>query len=158
MEFCHSIQLSFFLLDKIDSLSDDNLYKIKEVEEALQQNDPTIVSVQGDTWMSSSKLTHIRSTFWNDLFSIDKDSILQYIESVVKEWPELGINLQLPISTLKTIEANYPGDTYRQKVEIIATWLISSHFPPPCWWSLVKALQNIEENTSAKAIVEDHGN
>ena len=79
-EFCHSIQLKCFLLDKVGCLSEDNLFQIVDAERVLMEENEEIVSVRGDTMMSSSKLLHIRCTLWDSLFPLDEQSVLQYIQ------------------------------------------------------------------------------
>ena len=156
-EFCHSIQLKHFLLDTLGCLSDDNLFQIEEVESVLEEGKNKVLSVRGDTWMSSSKLLHVRCTFWDSLFPLDEHSVLQYIEALVDEWRQLGLNLELPYSTITAIERDFPNDVMKQKLEMVTTWLSSSHSHPPCWWSLVEALQEMGENASAAAIIKDKG-
>ena len=156
-EFCYSIQLKCFLLDKVGCLSEDNLFQIEEVERVLTEHNDKVISARGDTWMSSSKFLHIRCTFWDSLFPLDEQSVLQYIEDLVDEWFQLGEHLELPYPTLRAIESDFPNSVRRRKLEIVTTWLSSSHSHPPCWWSLVKALQEMGENASAAAIIKDKG-
>lgn len=67
------------------------------------------------------------------------------------------IKILIPYSTLKGIEINFPNDVMRQKLEVVTTWLSSSGLTPPCWLSLVKALQTMGEDVSAAAIIKDKG-
>ena len=156
-EFCHSIQLKCFLLDKVGCLSEDNLFQIEEVERVLTEHNDKVISARGNTWMSSSKLLHIRCTFWDSLFPLDEQSVLQYIEDLVDEWFQLGEHLELPHPTLRAIESDFPNSVRRRKLEMVTTWLSSPNSHPPCWWSLVKALQEMGENASAAAIIKDKG-
>ena len=156
-EFCHSIQLKCFLLDKVGCLSEDNLFQIEDAERILMEQNEEIISVRGDTMMSSSKLLHIRCTFWDSLFPLDEQSVLQYIEDLVDEWFQLGEHLELPYPALRAIESDFPNSVRRRKLEMVTMWLSSSHSHPPCWWSLVKALQEMGENASAAAIIKDKG-
>ena len=159
-EFCHSIQLHFLLLDK-----EDNSYLLDRVEGCLHERKEFAISITGKALMPLSKLKHIRNTFWNALFSIDERSICEYIQSVVKEWFQLGTNLQIPHHELSAIEINFGGDVVKQKEEMVAGWLSSTlstsptpaHSHPPCWWTLIKALWEMGENASAAAIMADHG-
>jgi hypothetical protein len=153
-EFCHSIQLQCYLLDKTGG---ENLFTIENVERVLEKGKKKVVSIRGDTWMSASKLLHIRSTFWDSLFPLDEQSVLQYIEAVVNKWYQLGINLDILYHVLQAIERNFPNDVMRCKLEMVITWLNSSPPNPPCWWSLVKALQEMGENSSAAAITRGQG-
>ena len=156
-EFCNSIQLKCFLLDKVGCLSEDNLFQIEDAERVLMEQNEEIISVRGDTTMSSSKLLHIRCSFWDSLFPLDEQSVLQYIEDLVDEWFQLGEHLELPYPTLRAIESDFPNSMRRRKLETVTSWLSSSHSHPPCWWSLVKALQEMGENASAAAIIKDKG-
>ena len=63
-EFCHSIQLKCFLLDKVGCLSEDNLFQIEDAERVLMEQNEEIVSVRGDTMMSSSKLLHAHKLYF----------------------------------------------------------------------------------------------
>ena len=154
-EFCHSIQLKCFILDQVGCLNEDNLFPIEAVEKALSDGQDKVV--KNDTWMSISKLLHIRCTFWDSLFPLDEQSVLQYIEDLVDEWFQLGEHLELPYPTLRAIESDFPNSVRRRKLEMVTTWLSSSHSHPPCWWSLVKALQEMGENASAADIIKDKG-
>ena len=157
-EFCHSLPLQFFLLDTIGSPDDSNLFHIQNVESALANGKNKIVSVGGNTWMSTTKLRHIRSTFWESLFAMSEELILESIDEVLSEWDFLGLNLHLSSSVLNVIEANHPSDVKACNVEMVKTWLGSSQKShPPCWWSLVKALQAIGQDATAAAITEKHG-
>jgi ankyrin repeat protein/GTPase SAR1 family protein len=156
-EFCHSIQLQCYLLDKIGCFSEDNLFTIEDVERVLEKGKKKVVSTGGGTWMSTSKLLHIRSTFWDSLFPLDEQSVLQYIEALVEEWFQLGEYLKFPYPTLRAIESDFPQSVRRRKSEMVITWLNSPLPNSPCWWSLVKALQEMGENSSAAAIIRDQG-
>ena len=156
-EFCHSIQLKCFLY-KVGCLSEDNLFPIEEVEKVLRDGKNSVLSVGGDVLMYSSQLLHIGSTFWGSLFSLDEKTVLKYLHEIVRKWFKLGLYLDLPKITLDAIEYNHHKDVERCKIEMVATWLSTCHSHPPCWWTLVKALQQVQDNASAVCIKRDFGN
>ena len=107
-EFCHSIQLKCFLLDKIGCLSKDNLFLIGEVEEALRDGDNSVLSFEGGALMYSSQLLLVECTFWGSLFSLDEKTVLKYLHKIVGKWFKLGVYLDLPETDLNIIEYNHP--------------------------------------------------
>ena len=157
-EFCHSIQLKCFLLDRVGCLSEDNLFQIEEVERVLRDGENSVLSVGGGALMYSSQLLRIGSTFWGSLFILDEKTVLEYLKEIVHNWFQLGIYLDLPKRDLDAIEYNHPRDVERCKIEMVATWLSTYHPHPPCWWTLVKALQVAKDSASAECIKRDLGN
>ena len=71
-------------------------------------------------------------------------SDLRDILAVLKELSEpyqLGIQLNIPSSTLKTIEKNHPGNIDRLKIEVIEYWLCNS--PNTSWTTLANAVERL---------------
>ena len=83
---------------------------------------------------------HFRKlTFWNTFFPIDFKSVLRYLQKLVTEVYELGLELEIPVHHLETLWANYPNDTSKRRRELVRVWLDTS-LDPPCWWHLERAL------------------
>ena len=61
----------------------------------------------------------------NALDNSDLAEVLTVIEEITRPY-QLGIQLKIDSSTLKTIEKNHHGDIGRQKVEVIDYWLRTS--------------------------------
>ena len=57
----------------------------------------------------------------------------------VTEWYQLGVQLELTLDTLKTIESNYPHDAKRCKIEVLDWWLRNA--PETSWEKLAQALE-----------------
>ena len=81
--------------------------------------------------------------------------VLKSINTVVGEWFLLGLELELPESTLKTIECNHPRDVETCKRKMVQEWLEQ---PCPSWYSLVEALNEVGLKRAAKNISEASSN
>lgn len=163
-EFCNfSSKLKFFLLDSINQdnyLKEDNLFAMSKVEKVLASSPEDIkmiVSCSGTTYMCRAKAEHFlhKFTIWHTMFPIDSNAVVQLLRDAVQELFALGIQLDLPISTLQTLEANFPRDVNRRRIELVIKWM-SISTKPPCWWSLVKALKSVRMTALAKEIEEKY--
>ena len=148
-EFCHSIRPHFFLFDpsqSADYLHDDSLCSMNDVERVLASSDGKIVlSITRKPRLKRERIAHLsKFTLWNSLFSLDVASVNHYLKDVVTEMYVLFIHLGLPKTLLDTIEANFPNDLDRRRIELIDTWISSSSSDPPCWWHLVQALKKVK--------------
>jgi hypothetical protein len=145
-EFCHSIRPRFFLLDstsEADSLNKSNLFDMSEVEEVLTspQGYDAAVSIDGKGRLKRARLMHFRKlTYWNDFFPMQLESILRYLQDLVTEVYETGLELKVPVHCLETLCTNYPTDVSKRRKEMVREWLNTS-LDPPCWWHLVRALR-----------------
>ena len=81
---------------------------------------------------------------------------MKSIEDIVGQWEELGLNLGLPCSQLRSIDADN-AQIQSKKRAMIAEWMGSSQ---ACWYLLVKALQleSIGMNVAATEIQRTRGN
>ena len=160
-EFCHNISPHFFLLDSTnekDYLNPDNQFVMSDVERALQhpENNSWIPSVTRKNKMKCSQLYCMRTlTLWYDFFSIDFNSILDYLGDVVRDLYDLGRYLGMSRGVLDAIDVDFPTDTSRRRRELVRGWMSSTN-SPPCWWRLVQALERIDERVLAKKIQEEH--
>ena len=160
-EFCHNISSLFFLLDSTnekDYLNPDNQFAMSDVERALQhpENNSWIPSVTRKNKMKCSQLYCMRTlTLWYDFFSIEFNSILDYLGDVVRDLYDLGRYLGMSRGVLDAIDVDFPTDTSRRRRELVRGWMSSTH-SPPCWWRLVQALERIDERVLAKKIQEEH--
>ena len=148
-EFCHSIRPHFFLLDpsqSADYLHEDNLCSMDDVERVLASHDGKIVlSITRKPRLKRERIACFsRFTLWNSLFSLDFSSVHHYLKDVVKEMYELFIYLCLPKSSIDAIEANFPNNVERRRIELVDTWISSSSPDPPCWWQLLQALKKVK--------------
>ena len=70
-------------------------------------------------------------------FSADSTQLtLKEIQNELREvtaakWYQLGLQLEIPSGTLKTIESNYPHDVQRCMTEVLDFWLRNA---PECSW------------------------
>ena len=76
----------------------------------------------------------------DELTVVDLPDILAVLTEVTKPY-QLGIQLKIDLSELKTIEKNHPTDIDRQKTEVIEYWLRNS--PDPSWKALTDALERM---------------
>ena len=93
------------------------------------------------------------------LFLISTDNILKYIVSIVENWEVLGTQLSVPQHILDEIRANNPHNVVVCKTQMISKWMDSESLATPiatCWWSLVKAVKDMDENLIAQTIENDH--
>ena len=163
-EFCHSTRPDFFLLDsteEVDSLREDNLFAMREVEAALMQSkdaaQQVIVSITGRKKMKLSRLLGLRKlSLWNSLFPLDFVSVLCLLEDVVRDLYELGVYLGVPAGLLDAIEEDFAGDVGKRRREVVRAWLNSSPHTP-CWWQLVRALRRLHHNVLASNICKQQG-
>ena len=156
-EFCHSIIPQFFLLDPSHSaeyLHEDNLFAMSDIKTVLASCDKKeVLSITGKRTLERENLASFcKFTLWNSLFSLDFPSVHQYLEHVVKELYVLFIHLGHPKSRLDTIEANFPNNVDRRRVELIDSWISSSSTYPPCWWQLAQALKKIKHGHLAQEL------
>ena len=146
-EFCYSIRPQFFLLNpttSVDYLHKDNLFALCDVMRVLNEGKPVVLSVTGNMRLDCSKIAFLRNfTLWNNLFPLDFASVLSYLEGVVYHLYKLGISLRLPHGKLDAIEADFPTDTEKRRIQLVRLWMSSSP-DPPCWWLLAQALEQID--------------
>ena len=91
------------------------------------------------------------------MFPISTDDILKYIVSIVENWEVLGTQLSVPQHILDEIRANNPHSVVACKTQMISKWMdCKSLATPTCWWSLVKAAKDMDENLIAQNIENDH--
>ena len=87
-------------------------------------------------------------------FPISVPKILLCINVVVQEWEQLGMALQMPYEILREIDTD-KALVASKKEEMIVKWMDSPG--PACWWLLVKALEEIDQNVVAAAIRTEQG-
>ena len=80
--------------------------------------------------------------------------VLSCIKPIVQEWEHLGMALQIPYELLREIDTDKTLITSK-KEEMIVKWMDSPG--PACWWLLVKALEEIDQNVAAAAIRTEQG-
>ena len=89
---------------------------------------------------------------------MDFISILHLLKDIVKDLYSLGLHLGIARSALDAIEDNFPADVERRRRELVRVWLSSTHcLEPTCWWKLVQALRQTDENVLAEKIQKEHG-
>ena len=76
----------------------------------------------------------------NDLSISDLADVLAALIEVIKPY-QLGIQLKIDVSKLKTIEETYSKDIDRQKAEVIEHWLRNS--PDASWTTLANAVERM---------------
>ena len=76
--------------------------------------------------------------------------VLRALEPVVGQWYMLGIYLGLSDSVVNTIEIDY-HTTPERKMRMIKRWMSAPQLCPS-WCSLVKALDEVGQNTAAERI------
>ena len=80
--------------------------------------------------------------------------VLSYIKDIIQEWEQFGIALHVPYEILREIDAD-KAQIASKKEEMIVKWM---ELPgPACWWLLVKALKEIEQNVAADNICKEQG-
>ena len=158
-EFCYSIRPQFFLLDpttSADYLHKENLFALCDVGSVLNEGKDFVLSVTGKMRLNRSKIMFLRNfTFWNDLFPLDFASVLSYLQDVVRNLYKLGIYLRLPQGKLDAIEADFPTDTEKRRIQLVRVWMSSSP-DPPCWWLLAQALEQVDHRVLALQIKQQH--
>ena len=85
------------------------------------------------------------------LFPMGIRDLMHYLESIVKNWFQLGMQLGLPVSKLEEIECNNPSNVLRCKRLMLQEWQRRPTLKPS-WCTLVDALYSIKENTAADEI------
>ena len=85
------------------------------------------------------------------LFPMGIRDLMHYLESIVKNWFQLGMQLGLPMSKLEEIECNNPSNVLRCKRLMLQEWQRRPTLKPS-WCTLVDALYSIKENTAADKI------
>ena len=150
-DFCHSFQPQFFLFDPsqfADYLNEDGLFAMSDVKSVLSlpsHEGQVVLSVNGKRSLIRERIACLsKFTLWNSLFSLDVAPVNHYLEEVVNEIYGLFIHLGLPKTLLDTIEANFPNDLDRRRIELVDAWISSSSSDPPCWWQLVQALKKVK--------------
>ena len=158
-DFCHSFQPQFFLFDPsqfADYLNEDGLFAMSDVKNvlSLQSHEGQVVlSINGKRSLIRERIACLsKFTLWNSLFSLDVASVNHYLEEVVKEIYGLFIHLGLPKTLLDTIEANFPNDLDRRRIELDDAWISSSSSDPPCRWQLVQALKKVKYGRLAQEL------
>ena len=133
---------------------------MKEVEEALTSpladRQQVLVSITGRRQMRRSKVVCLRKlTHWHNLFPMDYFTVLDCLSEVVSDLHALGLNLNIPPSSLETILSS-SNDLDKQRVELVKKWL-GSVIQPPCWWTLIEALKQIDMKVLAAELEKEHG-
>ena len=72
----------------------------------------------------------------------------------VIDWIPFGLNLGLKMEELKTIEANYPNDLQRRRIEMLEEW---QKKVTPTWSAVVQALMDIGKRRLASELAQKHG-
>ena len=72
----------------------------------------------------------------------------------VIDWIPFGLNLGLKMEELKTIEANYPNDLQRRRIEMLNEW---QKKVTPTWSAVVQALMGIGMRRLASELAQKHG-
>ena len=96
------------------------------------------------------------SSIPGDLLNIDDLVAVQNaIHSCCTMWYNLGLQLKVPVDTLKTFEIDYQSCSDRLR-EVITTWLKNGE--NPTWCAIVEALRSpvIREANLAKKIHQEH--
>ena len=87
-------------------------------------------------------------------FPMNIPKVLLFIKDVVEEWERLGVALQIPYEILREINTDI-SLVATKKEEMIMKWM---DLPgPACWWLLIKALKEIDQNVAAAAIKAEQG-
>lgn len=101
--------------------------------------------------MEFSKLLCVcKFTHWYSLFPIESISILRYLDSVVEELHDFGLDLGFSDGVLGALKANSPRNIEERKEELVRMWINSSlnlDRHPPCWWHLMEALESVGKST-----------
>jgi len=85
---------------------------------------------------------------------LDLSTVRNEIHAARAKWYDIGIELKVDVSTLKSIESMYSNskDCLR---EVITEWLKAVH-PKPTWRSLVDALRRpVVDESKLAAVIED---
>ena len=87
----------------------------------------------------------------DQLFPMGIKDLMHHLESIVKNWFQLGMQLGLPMSKLEEIESNNPSNILRCKRLMLQDWQRRPTLKPS-WCTLVDALYSIKENTAGDKI------
>ena len=178
-EVCESLALQQYVLDSDNpsSCSDrDKLFEMSQVEQVLSEGKPSIVSINGKGHMDAEKIVHfMKCTLWGKYYDVYEICIIKYIQfvgqffplsikdilkcivTIVGNWKMLGIQLNVSQHILEEIRANNPHNVVACKTQMISKWMDSESLATPsCWWSLVKAVKDMDENLIARKIGDDH--
>ena len=82
------------------------------------------------------------------LFPMGIKDLVHHLESIVKCWYQLGVELGVPINKLNEIEYNNSNNVYQCKLLMIQEWQRQPTLKPS-WCTLVDALRNIKQNAAA---------
>ena len=85
------------------------------------------------------------------LFPMGIKDLMHHLESIVKNWFQLGMQLGLPMSKLEEIECNNPSNVLRCKQLMLQEWQRRPTLKPS-WCTLVDALCSIKENAAGDKI------
>ena len=66
-------------------------------------------------------------------------------------WYSLGVQLQIPVGTLKRIESDYHNKATRCLLEMLTVWLQCAN-PSPTWSVLIVALKSVDERRLAQQL------
>ena len=87
------------------------------------------------------------------LFPMGLKDLLQCLRDVVPEWFELGVQLSVPPSKLKTIECDNSNDVAKCKRLMLQEW-VKNPGRKPSWCSLTDALLQLGKNVLADGIAQ----
>ena len=79
------------------------------------------------------------------------EDLMHHLKDIVEHWYELGVQLDVPINTLKEIRCNNPSDVYQCKLLMLQEWQRQPTLKPS-WCTLVDALYKMEENAIADRV------
>jgi hypothetical protein len=85
---------------------------------------------------------------------MNMSKVLSYIKEVIEEWERLGLALQVPYENLREIDTD-KAQIASKKEEMVVKWMESPG--PACWWLLIRALKEIEQNVAADNICKEQG-
>ena len=74
---------------------------------------------------------------------------------VADNWKPIGIYLQLPMATLKTIATENQNDPRKCLMDMLDAWLKRVE-PPPTWSSIIKTVEFLGEEQLAKELREEY--
>lgn len=72
------------------------------------------------------------------------------------EWYRLGLELGIDEEEMNIIEHDHKHSVMNALKATYNHWLHQITDPPPSWWEIVNALQQIKENSLAKKIKEKY--
>ena len=78
-------------------------------------------------------------------------AVLKELSSKVSaDWEDFGLFLGLGLGRLDIIKADNPSDSQKCFREMIKVWFKQQVNPPPSWSALVKALDDLGQNSLAQ--------